>query len=165
MFIYCRYWGADNIMENRVLSSHSETTICWCFLERLHTVWRYLNYYLVWGTIQLCYYIASVIICTDYAWVEMEGLICYTLIGNIYSPIGAENLYERKLRKQITAFCVCHLKTWLYLETDQQLASLKKIPYLNFAYKRSFGSASSLDKSKRKESKNKNWPTCLLIVF
>lgn len=112
MFIYCQDRGAENTMENCVLSSHSEMTI-WCFLERFHTVWRYLNNYLVWGTTQLCYHTASVIICSDYAWVEMEGLICYTLIGNIYSPIGAENLYERKLRKQITAFCVYHLKAWL----------------------------------------------------
>lgn len=165
MFIYCRDWRAGKITENCVLSFHSKTTICWCFLERVLTVWRYLNNYSVWGTAQLCYHTASVIIYSDCAWVEMEGLIHYTLTGNIYFPIGAEKLHERKLRKQITTSCACHLRMWLQLETDQQIDSFKKILSVYLVRKDNFILVSSSDKCKTHKAKLNKASTCCFLLF
>jgi len=65
----------------------------------------------------------------------MEGLTHYTLTDNIYSPIGAEKLHERKLRKQITTSGACHLRMWLQLETDQQIDSFKENPFVDLVRK------------------------------
>lgn len=166
MFIYCWDWQADKITENCVLSFHSETTICWCFLERVLTVWRYFNNYSMWGTAQLCYHTVSVIIYSDCAWVEMEGVVHYTLTGNIYSHICAEKLHEMKLRKQITTSCACHLRMWLHLEMDQQTNSFKKNPFVDLVRKHYFILVSFLDKSKKHKAKlNKNQHMLLLIIF
>lgn len=146
-------------------SFHSETTVCWCFLERVLTAWRSLNNDSVWGVSQLCYHASPVIIYSDCACVDVEGLTHYTLTSNAYSPIGAEKLHERKLRKWITTPSACHLRKWLELVIDQQRDSFEKNPFVHLVRKHNFLPVSSLDNSKNTKQNSAKAGTCCLLLF
>lgn len=144
-------------------SFHSETTVCWCLLERVLTAWRYLNNDSVWGVSQLCYHASPVIIYSDCAWMDVEGLTHYTLTGGIYSPIGAGKLHGRKLRKRVTTPRACHLRKWLQLVMDQQTDSFEKNPFVDLVRKHNFVPVSSLDKSEKQNSTKAG--TCCWLFF